>query len=226
VPSGSTKPVYSQIIMKKPPAGFTLIELLTVMIVIAILASLVLATAGFIQRKGASSKAEGEVAAMSAALENYKADNGIYPRDDAAPNPPPGAETTKFVTTLDARAHFDATQANYKNASLFLYRSLSGDRSKNYQIDATDKVANVQPPIYMEFKPGMLAGKKTGNTLTTVEYIVDPFGGAYGYSLAFAAALEANPSTPPTKGYNPTFDLWSTAGAKNSADSGKWIKSW
>lgn len=59
--------------------GFTLLELLVVIAIIAILAALVLSTAGFVQRKGATSRAEAEIAALSAALESYKADNGDYP---------------------------------------------------------------------------------------------------------------------------------------------------
>ena len=35
--------------------------------------------AGYAQKKGARSRAEAEIAAMSAALESYKADNGVYP---------------------------------------------------------------------------------------------------------------------------------------------------
>jgi len=59
--------------------GFTLIELLVVIAIIAILAALVLQTAGYVQRKGATSRAEAEVAELSAALESYKADMGDYP---------------------------------------------------------------------------------------------------------------------------------------------------
>ncbi|MEX1117286.1 MAG: type II secretion system protein GspG [Terrimicrobiaceae bacterium] len=59
--------------------GFTLIELLVVMAIIAILAGLVLSTAGYVQKKGATSRAEAEIAALSAALESYKADMGDYP---------------------------------------------------------------------------------------------------------------------------------------------------
>jgi prepilin-type N-terminal cleavage/methylation domain-containing protein len=59
--------------------GFTLIELLVVIAIIAILASLVLAAAGSVQKKGARSRAEAEIAAIAAALESYKSDNGDYP---------------------------------------------------------------------------------------------------------------------------------------------------
>jgi len=59
--------------------AFTLIELLVVIGIIAILASLVLATSGFVQDKAARSRAEAEIAALSAALESYKVDNGEYP---------------------------------------------------------------------------------------------------------------------------------------------------
>jgi prepilin-type N-terminal cleavage/methylation domain-containing protein len=59
--------------------AFTLIELLVVIAIIAILAGLLLNTAGYIQKKGAMSRAETEMAALTVALENYKADNGDYP---------------------------------------------------------------------------------------------------------------------------------------------------
>ena len=61
--------------------AFTLIELIVVVGLILILAGLVLSTAGYARKKGARSRAETEIAAMSAACESYKADNGIYPRD-------------------------------------------------------------------------------------------------------------------------------------------------
>ncbi|MDQ6625908.1 MAG: type II secretion system GspH family protein [Verrucomicrobiota bacterium] len=68
--------------MMPPPAvqrSFTIIELLIVMSIIFVLAGLVLAASGYVQKKGYRSRAEAEIAAMSAALESYKADNGIYP---------------------------------------------------------------------------------------------------------------------------------------------------
>src|SRR5207248_10097832 len=93
--------------------GFTIIELLVVISIIIILAGLILSTVGYVQKKGARSRAEAEIAAISAALENYKADNGIYPTD---------ATTTE---TLDPAVTINMTY--YALASLYLYKQLSGD---------------------------------------------------------------------------------------------------
>src|SRR5436189_5948424 len=59
--------------------AFTLIELILVVGIITVLAGLVLSTAGYARKKGAFARAETEIAAMSAACENYKADNAVYP---------------------------------------------------------------------------------------------------------------------------------------------------
>ena len=42
-----------------------------------------------------------------------------------------------------------------------------------------------------------------------VQYIQDPFGNSYGYSTVQSGDAQT------TLGYNPTFDLWSTAGLSN-----------
>jgi type II secretion system protein G len=63
--------------------AFTLIELLVVVAIIAILAGLTLSTMGYINRKGAESRAQAEVAALSAAIDSYKVDFGAYPASQA-----------------------------------------------------------------------------------------------------------------------------------------------
>ena len=66
------------------PAAFTLIELLVVVAVIAILAGLTLSTLGYVNKKGAESRAQAEVAALSAAIEAFKLGEGFYPSNAAA----------------------------------------------------------------------------------------------------------------------------------------------
>jgi type II secretory pathway pseudopilin PulG len=191
-------------------SAVTIIELLVVIIIILILAGLILSISSYVQNKGARARAETEIAAMSAALESYKADNGIYPRDN------PG---NQYTDNLNAKADFDPTQSKYQNASLYLFFQLSG-------LDANQQaVSNMKS--YFAFKPQML-GHPAGNT-TTVAFIRDPFGNSYGYSTAQAA----NPGS--NTGYNPTYDLWSTAGTGTGATPTPtpaptpqtlWIKNW
>jgi prepilin-type N-terminal cleavage/methylation domain-containing protein len=61
-------------------SGFTLIELLTVIAVIAILAALTLAIAGYVRDQAARSLAKSQIAMISSALEAYHADNGTFPK--------------------------------------------------------------------------------------------------------------------------------------------------
>jgi type II secretory pathway pseudopilin PulG len=178
--------------------AFTIIELLVVISIIIVLAGLILATSGYVTKKGARSRAEAEIAAMSAALESYKADNGVYARDPT---------TTDAV---DPRTPVDFP--SYQLASRFLYGELSGDKDFNGRIDPVEQ----QNKSYFTFKPQMLGiTKNPDGTTKSIDYIRDPFGNSYGYSTAY--------QTSPSKGYNPTFDLWSTA---TSSDAIQWIKNW
>jgi len=60
-------------------SAFTLVELLVVIAIIAILAGLTLSTLGYVNKKGAESRAKAEVAALSAAIDSYKLEFGSYP---------------------------------------------------------------------------------------------------------------------------------------------------
>jgi len=174
-------------------SGFTIIELTVVIGIVLVLAGLILATSSYVYHKGARARAEAEIAAISAALENYEADNGVY----------------ILATSVDAQKQGDPT--SYKAASLLLYESLTGDFDNNRSTDSGQA-------SYLSFKPSQLSpGDQTAN----VTFIKDPFGNSYGYSTIN--------STDPTKGYNPTFDLWSTAGTvdtTNNPNSSSWIKNW
>jgi general secretion pathway protein G len=144
--------------------AFTIIELLVVITLIIILAGLILSTIGYIQNKGARSRAETEIAAMSAALENYRADNGIYPRD------------TTNTDQVDPSASPIPT-----TATQFLYEQLSGNSAANLQPISGAK-------RYFAFKPQMLSGPKdTSGNLIGVTFIRDPFGNSYGYSTMKAS---------------------------------------
>ena len=188
-------------------SAFTLIELIVVTTVIIILTGLVLSTVGYVQKKGARARAETEIAAMSVACESYKADNGAYPFNSD-------------TNTLNARSDLDASATGYSNASLFLYEKLMGVTSGNRSETPSART-------YMSFKANQLGPTDQNQP---VQFIRDPFGNSYGYSTT--GNPQANPPAG-TPGYNPTFDLWSTAGAAPSptpappaVQQDLWIKNW
>lgn len=188
----------------KPPAslleatGFTLLELMTVMAIIAVLAGLVLKGAGYAQNKAARDRAAAEIAAISVALESYKADNGEYPSVDPKDSGNKAPQNLKSVNSTTA-------PSTYVASSTVLFRSISNK--------------DTAPKIYFEAKPDILS-TGTGN-ITADTHFVDPFGNPYGYAV---------PNTSGTTTYNPTFDLWSTAGQSSSGAANqkqeKWITNW
>jgi prepilin-type N-terminal cleavage/methylation domain-containing protein len=216
--------------MKRSPcaSAFTLIEMLTVMAIIAILASIVISMNGLIQTKAARAKAEGEISALKVGCENYKAENGTYPRSE---------ETDALDPKADGNPATGSAAIRYQKASLYLYSALSGDHEPAGNPDFKPEGRSFLGEF---FKPSVLSGTKNPNgQLTSVSYIQDPYGNSYGYSTkgakaeeVFQDALRKNPSaTRPTKteGYNPTFDIWSTGGSVRGAspeEQGKWIKNW
>ena len=148
--------------------AFTLVELLVVMGIILLLAGLILATSSYVQTKGKRSRAEAEIAAMSAALENYKADNGAYPRDAVTD----GLDVT--TTTL----------SNYDASSLKLYEYLSGDSDH-------DRVEETK--TYFPFKPNQL---NPVDQTKAVKGIRDPFGNPYAYATMKASDPTKNGFNP------------------------------
>ena len=181
--------------------GFTLIELIVVVGIIIVLSGLVLSTVGYARKKGARARAETEIAAMSAALENYKADNGVYPNSAG----------TGGTDGLDPST---TNLANYQVPCQYMYGQISGDRDFDGMPDA-----NVRP--YMAFKEILLLRADMSNPPSSsnpVTAIRDPFGNSYGYSTMKASG-GAN-------GYNPTFDLWSITDGPPGTDQTKWIKNW
>ena len=238
--------------MRKPPtSAFTLLEMLTVLAIIVILSGLVLAVGGYVQKRSARARAEGEIASLSSACESYKSDNGNYPRDIG------GA-----TDALTPKQNFLATDPKYAAASLFLYKELTGDKTTE-KPDGTpvpgtppNGIPDGGEPRYLkEFEPRILNARKDPSTkkIIEVKFLQDPFAFSYGYST-YAAKDEQDyqkqllqnpnnkskiirPSGAALHGFNPgSFDLWSTGGSVPKSIPGspaamdlewaKWVKNW
>ena len=171
--------------------AFTLIELIVVVGIIAVLAALVLSTVGYARKKGARARAETEIAAMSAACENYKADNGVYPSSTPDHNDGARCQQTMRKSYEHDRSYL------YVTASLYLYTPVE----RRHQ----SETATQPGKSYMSFKPNMLLppgrqrhGHCDCRSIWQQLWLLD------------GANPQANPA-PSASGYNPTFDLWSTA---------------
>jgi len=208
--------------------GFTLIELLTVMAVIAILAALILSIAGYANKKAATARAASEISGLSSACEAYKADNGIYPHQPLAP----ATTGTAPSDSLNPRTqgYTSANTKAYQDASLELYQALTGDSTNTGVVTAGSK------SYFPNMKQDMM-GRTTPTSPVSatnpVTFLSDPFGNSYGYSTM--NSTDSQGSTPPAtvRGYNPTFDLWSTAGTITDPTPGsatdtslQWMKNW
>ena len=197
-----------------PVAAFTLVELLTVMAIIAILCALVLAAGSGIMKKAMRVRATNEIGGMSAALEGYKTDNGIYPVGNTT------ATSGSILTGPPAPGAYplDPVKANaaaYQNSSEALYQALTGQA----YFTATP-VAGVKS--YISLKQNQI-----GIPAGPMSYIMDPWGNAYGYSTG-------DNKTPqvlyPNNGTG-QFDLWSTGGTagvttSNPTPINSWITNW
>jgi type II secretory pathway pseudopilin PulG len=193
--------------------AFTLIELIVVVGIIIVLAGLVLSTAGYARKKGAFARAETEIAAISAAIENYKADNAVYPLGNADLGNGTPYDTDTLDPTNDVNPAATPIPNVYTKASLYLYKVLMADN---------DADGGSNGKVYMVLKPNQMLRadmSQPPSSLNPVLGIRDPFGNSYGYSTKKA-------SNPNANGYNPTFDLWSTAGGTATGDTPKWIKNW
>jgi len=146
--------------------GFTLLELMTVMIIIAVLAALVLKAAGYAQNKAARSRAASEIAAISTALEGYKADNGEYPHDDEL--------------TDKLRPDAAPDNAKYLEASLFLSVTLNTASTRYLSDFPSSSFGTTTKEVPDGFDDAGNEKKKKVDYL----YLIDPFGNPYGYSTA------------------------------------------
>ncbi len=144
---------------QRPRAAFSLIELLVVIAIIAILAGLLLTTSGYIQEKSGNARAQGEISALSSAIENFKSDNGDYPQ--------------KGMTAADGSTADGQTGDGGDTSTKGLIQLLCPD-PKNGK-------------VYYEIPLRMLSGNKpgTGQTykaaLAASNSLVDPFGNPYHY---------------------------------------------
>jgi len=169
-----------------------LVELMAVVAIIAILAGLVLGGAGAVRQRAARGQAKAEISAIEAGLARYQMDFGAYPV-------PSNAISTNA-------SGYDPAPKNYEEAGRALFSALWG--TNKFNADGGGGKS------YLSVKASMV------NTSTVSDYLIDPWGRAYGYSWDGTRSLYGGAAP----------DVWSTG--NQSGDSAaqqnlkKWISSW
>ena len=186
---------------RNPPRlirAFTLIELLTVVGVITVLAGIAvgIVTAG--KHRSLAARARGELAALAAALERYKAHYGDYPQTGSA------AQATPIRTAVIGQ---NQGQALLLNALIGVY-------------GPTNFAARINGPSFLEISKFRLEVELTVNTaarfgepqgtppVKTAEAncLIDPWGNRYMYYYKPAPA----PGRPPVNTWRaPAYVLYS-----------------
>lgn len=168
--------------------GFSMIELMTVVGIMILLAGLLLAALPGIQTKINRNKVERFLAELEAGLSKYKIDNGSYPQNAPASE----TQAERDVTGIDG--------------AKVLYKELSGDRDLDGEVDMeNNEVVYVPRLSYDENKNA----KEARSTAIGGSYmVVDPYGDPIRY-------LAQPPNIPSEERvtFNPTYDIWSIAGA-------------
>lgn len=201
-------------------AGFTLMELLVVISLIAVLAGLVLASAGGIMKKIKRDQIRQFMAEIEGGLEDYKVDNAIYPL-----NPPRDAGSGGGGGGGDDLA---------VNGSTVLYKNLSGDFDLDGKVDEEETVYVERLDFWSNSNQG--GSRKEPETRRSVPFgdgyaVVDPLGSPMRYLAApFGTSEEHRKERDKIKQKNPTYDLWSIAGADPNSpdfsDESTWITNW
>lgn len=205
--------------------GFTLMELLIVISLIAVLAGLVLASAGGVMKKIKRDQIRNFLAEIESGLEDYKIDNAIYPLNPERANTGGGGG--------GGAGGYGGPDAEAVGGATVLYKHLSGDFDLDGQVDENATVYVERLDYWSNSEhPGMKAPEVQRSVPFGSSYaVVDPLGSPLRYLAApLGTSAEHQSERDKIKQKNPTFDLWSVAGATSDSpdfsDESTWITNW
>jgi len=115
--------------------GFTLVELLVAMAIIAILAGLVLRIAAGVQDSANRKRAINEMAALTTALEGYKAEYGDYPLGDNANGESVPRENSFLRHALSGATNDVAMEVNPNRKVFMDFQKNMGNKEDPSDID-------------------------------------------------------------------------------------------
>jgi len=184
--------------------GFSMIELMVVVGIMVILAGLLIGSLPGIQSKINRGKVETFIAELESGLSKYQIDNGSYPLNEP---------------TGDGQTERD--RAGILGASV-LYRSLSGDRDLNGEVDfAQNEEIYV---LKIDYFSNRESREPRSMSIGGQYMVIDSYSNPIRY-LAQVPNLGPNERR---KTFNPTYDIWSITDANPARpdESAKYITNW
>ena len=182
--------------------GFTIIEIMAVAAVIALLAGILLGLSHYVNLRSNNMRTKSEIAALSIAIEMFRADSGVYP--------------TSSVIRIDTNL-FGEIFAQVTNSALLYSQIVSSSSHRQYFKPTSKQWTNTF--VWSDCACTYTNNCPCGFTNVTyyIPYLIDPWGRPYNYF---------NPRSITTAQINrATFDLFS-AGAdrrfNTSDDIGNW----
>ncbi|MEM9399154.1 MAG: type II secretion system protein [Verrucomicrobiota bacterium] len=192
----------SEYIRSRFRRGFTLVELLVVLSILAVLAGMIIGTAGPIQRKARTHQTTVEIAGIELAVANFKTDQGDFPQ-------------INFIGM--GNGIYEGNPDNYMETAQALFQDLcrGGEPDASYDIAAEAGVT-----IYLTDVKRTQVGDPEGSS-----FLRDPFQKPYGYFYDYKTQEKSlfNIVEP---------DIWSTTGEmeepldNQDAVYLRWVKNW
>lgn len=137
-------------------AAFSLMELLVVISIIAVLAGLLVQTAGYVQEKAGNDRAKSEIEALTMGLENYKLEYGVYPEGDGSTN------STKELIKVLAIDPIDDGRKPFEFPTKMLDGYSQGQKYSDALKEAKYLVDPFGNPYRYEYKEGDANNERSG----------------------------------------------------------------
>lgn len=147
--------------------AFTLVELMIVVAVIGLIAGIVLAAAGGVQKKAARDQAKAEIKTLSIALERYRADKGEYPQATTTSQTALIANLTNYMTFKTNQISGLGTNAQFLDPYGYPYRYRCPARATTNMMSSSYEIWSAGPNGRSDYDQDRPSGTNSFDDITS-----------------------------------------------------------